>query len=34
VLIELLPEVLLLVPKSYVNNILQIPQSQVNLLHH
>jgi hypothetical protein len=34
VLIELLPEVLLLVPKSCVNNILQIPHSQVNLLHH
>jgi hypothetical protein len=34
VLIELLPKVLLLVPKSCVNNILQIPHSQVNLLHH
>jgi hypothetical protein len=34
VLIELLPEVLILVPKSCVNNILQIPHSQVNLLHH
>jgi hypothetical protein len=34
VLIELLPEVLILVPNSCVNNILQIPHSQVNLLHH
>jgi hypothetical protein len=34
VVIELFPEVLLLVPKSCVNNIPQISNSQVNLLHH